>query len=79
MILEHEARRTIVCLLRDGEKSAGELARAFERPRPGVAHHLSVLLERGIVHARVEGARRLYALDAERALDAWNALLRGKP
>ncbi|HZU98170.1 MAG TPA: metalloregulator ArsR/SmtB family transcription factor [Planctomycetota bacterium] len=79
MTLEHETRRTIVCLLRDGEKSVGELARAFERPRPGVAHHLSVLLERGIVQTRVEGARRLYALDAERALVAWNALLRGQP
>ena len=76
MPLKHETRRTIVSLLREGEMSAGALAEALERPRPGVSHHLSCLLDRDIVTVRTVGATRIYTLNFERALAAWNELLR---
>jgi DNA-binding transcriptional ArsR family regulator len=66
-------RRRIVELLRDGEVSAGELGERFAISQPGVSRHLRVLREAGLVRVRVDGQRRLYALEpgplAE--LDRW--------
>jgi DNA-binding transcriptional ArsR family regulator len=71
--LSDPTRRTIVELLADRELSAGELAARFETSRPAVSRHLRVLREQGLVRARVEGRRRLYALDPEplEELDEW--------
>jgi len=66
-------RRRILELLRDGEVAAGDLSEEFAISRPAVSRHLRVLREAGLVHSRVDGQRRLYALNpgplAE--LDAW--------
>jgi len=56
-------RRRIVELLADGERSAGEIASHFSTSRPGISRHLRVLHKHGLVTARAEGTRRLYALD----------------
>ena len=76
--LADPTRRRIVELLACGERSAGELAAQFETSRPGVSRHLRVLREHGLVHAREEGQRRLYSLDAAplAELDAWLARYR---
>lgn len=62
--LADPTRRRIVELVSDGERSAGEIASAFEISRPGVSKHLRVLREHGLIRARGEGTRRLYSLDA---------------
>jgi DNA-binding transcriptional ArsR family regulator len=43
--------------------------------RPAISRHLRVLREAGLVSARADGKRRLYALDPRplRELDAWLA------
>lgn len=66
-------RRRILELLRDGEVAAGELAEEFSVSRPAVSRHLRVLREAGLVSSRVDGQRRLYALEAGplAELDAW--------
>lgn len=66
-------RRRILELLREGELEAGELAGEFSVSRPAVSRHLRVLREAGLVHSRVDGQRRVYALDARPLadLDAW--------
>ena len=66
-------RREIVALLAGGEVSAGELARRFPVSRPAISRHLRVLREAGLVTARSDGKRRLYALDPAplRDLDVW--------
>lgn len=66
-------RRRILELLRDGEVAAGELADEFSISRPAVSRHLRVLREAGLVGSRVDGQRRVYALDARplAELDAW--------
>jgi DNA-binding transcriptional ArsR family regulator len=71
--LADPTRLRIVELLADGERSAGELASHFDAARPGVSRHLRVLREHGLVRARVQGRRRLYALDPRplEELDAW--------
>jgi DNA-binding transcriptional ArsR family regulator len=77
--LADPTRRTIVELLAEGELSAGELATRFSTSRPAVSRHLRVLREQGLVQARSEGRRRLYALDPEplAELDEWLTRYRG--
>jgi DNA-binding transcriptional ArsR family regulator len=71
--LADPTRRAIVALLAGGEVAAGEVAGRFPMSRPAVSRHLRVLREAGLVRARVEGRRHLYALDPAplRELDAW--------
>ena len=73
--LADPTRREIVALLAGGEVAAGELAAHFPVSRPAVSRHLRVLREAGLVGVRVEGQRRLYALDPRplSELDAWLA------
>ena len=53
-------RRAILRLVRDQERSAGEIASQFDVSRPAVSQHLSVLKEAGLVSERRNGTRRLY-------------------
>ena len=56
-------RRRIVEMLAGQELSAGEIGSGFEISAPAVSQHLKVLKEANIVRVRVEGQRRIYALD----------------
>jgi DNA-binding transcriptional ArsR family regulator len=56
-------RREILGLLRDGERSVGQLAESMPISRPAVSRHLRLLREAGLVKERAVGTRRLYALD----------------
>ena len=71
--LADPTRRELVELLAAGELAAGELADRFPVSRPAVSRHLRVLRQAGLVRARVDGKRRLYALDPLplRELDDW--------
>jgi DNA-binding transcriptional ArsR family regulator len=77
--LAEPTRRRIVELLADGERSAGDIASHFSTSRPGISRHLRVLHEHGLVTARTEGTRRLYALDPAplEEVDAWLERYRG--
>lgn len=71
--LADPTRRRIVELVSERERSAGELAEAFDISRPGVSKHLRVLREQGLIRSRGEGTRRLYSLneDGLAELDHW--------
>ncbi len=71
--LADPTRRRILELLTGGEVAAGELSEEFSVSRPAVSRHLRVLREAGLVHSRIDGQRRLYALDPRplAELDAW--------
>ena len=56
-------RRQILDLLRGGERPVGDLVDRLALSQPGVSKHLRVLREAGLVRVRVDGRRRLYALD----------------
>jgi DNA-binding transcriptional ArsR family regulator len=56
-------RRRIVEMLAGQELSAGEIGSGFEISAPAVSQHLKVLKEASIVRVRVDGQRRIYALD----------------
>jgi len=81
-ILGDPARRRILELLADGEHAAGDIVRVLGRERgitqPAVSQHLKVLREAGFANVRVDGQRRIYALDSAplRDVDAWLARFR---
>ena len=76
-VLGDPVRRRILELLADGERPAGEVSAVVQREfgisQPGASQHLRVLRENGFATVRVDGARRLYSVDAEplREIDAW--------
>ena len=55
----------IEVLMRDGEKSAGDICEMFDISGPAVSRHLSVLHRNGLVHRRVAGKHRLYSVRPE--------------
>jgi DNA-binding transcriptional ArsR family regulator len=61
--LADPTRRAILDLLRDGERTAGDLGAAFPVSQPAMSQHLRVLREAGLVTQRPEGARRWYRID----------------
>lgn len=65
-------RRTIVELLRGGDRSVQELADALPISRPAVSRHLAVLKRAGLVTDQAEGTRRLYRLHGQ-GIDAVRA------
>lgn len=56
-------RRQLLEELRDGPKSVNELASGLPVSRPAVSQHLKVLLDTGLVTAKAEGTKRLYAIN----------------
>jgi DNA-binding transcriptional ArsR family regulator len=66
-------RRRILDLLRDGDRSVGELVDELQLAQPTVSKHLKTLREAGLVVVRPDGARRWYRLRAGplAELDAW--------
>jgi DNA-binding transcriptional ArsR family regulator len=66
-------RRQILDLLRDGERSVGELVGRIGLTQPGVSKHLKVLREAGLVGVRPAGKERFYGLRAQplAELDEW--------
>jgi DNA-binding transcriptional ArsR family regulator len=66
-------RRAILELLRQRERSAGDLAREFPVSRPAIARHVGVLRRAGLVRERRAAQSRFYSLDATalREVDAW--------
>jgi DNA-binding transcriptional ArsR family regulator len=63
--LAEPQRRRILMLVRDHERSAGEIAEHFEVTPQAVSQHLRVLKDAGLLHERREGTRRLYAIRPE--------------
>ena len=82
-VLGDPVRRRILELLAGGERSSGEIVDAvrhrFGISQPAVSQHLRTLRESGFATVRVEGARRIYAVDATpmKEVDAWVNRFRG--
>jgi DNA-binding transcriptional ArsR family regulator len=59
-------RRVVFRRLRRGNRSVREIADGMDVSRPAVSQHLKVLKAAGLVVLRIEGARRLYGVEALR-------------
>ncbi len=71
--LADPTRRQIVEMLAAGELTSGDIGRHFEISAPAISQHLKVLKEARLVTARIDGQRRIYALDADGLgeIDLW--------
>ena len=73
--LAEPSRRQILDLLRERERSVGELVDDLGLSQPGVSKHLRVLREAGLVAVRIDAQRRIYQVRPEPLveIDAWLA------
>ncbi len=63
--LADPTRRRIVELLARGDRTAGELVKAFDISAPAISQHLNVLREAGLVRTRAVGQMRIQSLNPE--------------
>src|ERR1700748_3375693 len=73
-VLAESRRRAILDLVRDRERSVGELVAALAMSQPAVSKHLRVLREAGLVEVRAAEQRRLVRGRAP-ARRAWDTSL----
>ena len=83
-IIAEPSRRRVLDLLREQERTVGELVNALDMSQPAVSKHLRVLRDAGLVEARVDAQRRIYSLrpaplaGVDAWLDPYRKLWRGK-
>jgi DNA-binding transcriptional ArsR family regulator len=72
-VLAQPTRLRILDLLRERERSVGELVKRLKLSQPGVSKHLRVLREAGLVSVRTDAQRRLYQVRPEplAEVDEW--------
>jgi ArsR family transcriptional regulator len=61
--LSNPVRRDILALLRDGDRTAGEIASHFRLSKPTLSGHFSVLKEAGLVLTERRGTQVIYSLN----------------
>jgi DNA-binding transcriptional ArsR family regulator len=67
--LSDPTRRAVLELLLERPRPVGELVERLELSQPGTSKHLRVLRDAGLVSARQEGQRRVYAIEPEPIAD----------
>ncbi len=70
----NETRLKIIDLLRDGEKSVGELAESIGLNQPNISQHLNKLKNKDFVEKRREGNRIYYSIKDEKIFDAFDLI-----
>jgi DNA-binding transcriptional ArsR family regulator len=82
-VLGDPVRRRLLELLAEGEQSSGAMTaivqREFGLSQPAVSQHLKVLRDSGFASVRIDGARRIYAVQPEpmQEVDTWLDRFRG--
>jgi ArsR family transcriptional regulator, arsenate/arsenite/antimonite-responsive transcriptional repressor len=61
--LAHPIRREILEMLKNGSKTAGELADGFRVSKPTMSGHFAKLREAGLIHADQRGTTIHYSLN----------------
>jgi DNA-binding transcriptional ArsR family regulator len=64
--ISYPARRRMLDLLTDAERSVSDIAGHFEMSRPAVSQHLRILLDAGLVTEQRHGRERHYRLVPKR-------------
>jgi DNA-binding transcriptional ArsR family regulator len=78
-VVADPTRRGILDLLRERERSVGEIVERFTLTQPAVSRHLRELREAGLVSVRRDGQRRVYVLRPQRLTEIadWADRFRG--
>lgn len=75
-VLSSPRRLEVLYALRDGEVSAGELARLLDTSQANVSQHLALMRQHGMVTARKDGQTMYYRLVSREILGACDAVRR---
>jgi DNA-binding transcriptional ArsR family regulator len=70
--IAHPARRTILILLKKGERPASELAEPFGISFSAISQHLKILKDADLVSERRDGRKRIYHLQSQPLKEVWN-------
>ncbi|HLE46176.1 MAG TPA: metalloregulator ArsR/SmtB family transcription factor, partial [Thermoplasmata archaeon] len=73
-VFTNPARIRILDLLRDGEKSVGELTKLVNLAQPTVSKHLIVMRDRAVLLSRREGATVYYRLANPKVIQAFDLI-----
>ena len=73
-VFSNAKRLEIINLLREGEKTAGDLTREMAIPKTNVSQQLTILRDKGILTARRDGQRIYYRLAFPKMLKAYDLL-----
>ncbi len=73
-VFTNPARIRILNLLREGERSVGELALTLGLPQPTVSKHLATMRSRGVLTSRKDGATAFYRLANPKVLRAFDVM-----
>jgi DNA-binding transcriptional ArsR family regulator len=76
-LLASAARLQIVWMLAHGEQDVGTLAEAVGMALPAVSQHLTKLKLAGVVTARRDGRRHVYAIEDPRVADSVRQVVAG--
>ena len=68
--LGNPKRLEIIDLLRDGEKSVGDLLQVMDISQSNLSQHLGLMRQKGIVSARREGLNAYYRLSSPKIIRA---------
>ncbi|MEO1169582.1 MAG: metalloregulator ArsR/SmtB family transcription factor [Pseudomonadota bacterium] len=73
-------RRTIIGLLSEADRRAGDIAARFDATPPAISQHLKVLREASLVRVERRGRERIYSLDPDgfAAMEEWVSETRRK-
>ena len=73
--LSDPTRRSVLDLLRQRSRPAGQIAAMFPVSRPAISKHLRLLRRAQLVRERREGRHRVYELNPDplKAVDSWIA------
>jgi ArsR family transcriptional regulator, arsenate/arsenite/antimonite-responsive transcriptional repressor len=73
--LAHPARRQILTLLRERDRTAGEIAEHFDLAKPTLSGHFAVLREAGLISGDRNGTSITYRLNVSLLEEALLGLL----
>jgi DNA-binding transcriptional ArsR family regulator len=74
--LSNPVRRDILAMLRDGDRSAGDIAKHFDLSKPTLSGHFAALKDAGLILAERRGTHILYSLNLSLLEEALLGLMR---
>ncbi len=75
-VLASPKRLEIIYTLKDGEMTAGDLAKAVDVTMPNLSQHLSLMKQHGIVESRKEGLNMFYRVSSDHILTVCDSVRR---
>lgn len=77
--LNDDTRRSILEILKDGQKSAGDIAEVFDISKPSISHHLDILKQADLIKAEKKGQYIYYSLKTNSLEEVFSWFVQFKP